>query len=177
MPVSPRRAVRRSVAITVMLLLMPARGRAVEAALTSPETADVGGQLTVEVSIDVGTRALGSYGLTLVFDSAVLSVGGVTGGRTTGYDATPTSNVVCSSPPSTLCDLRIAAFGSAQGMDRPTGNVSVARVGFNVVATKATVTDIGLRVRSVFDSQASRIDTGASATGRTVRLVNGAPRK
>jgi len=72
---------------------LPAESRAAQATLGCPGTAQAGQQFTVEVAIDVGTRPLGAYTITVDYDPTVVTVASVAGGNTTEFSGTPATQL------------------------------------------------------------------------------------
>ena len=141
--------------------LLPAAAAAAQVTLSCPAMAQAGAQFVTEVTIDVGTTPLGSYGITLTYDGTVLTVVSVDGGSSPQFSGAPTNNPnVCSG---SSCETRVSGYqtGSLSG---PTGVVSVAKVTFGVVATSSTAALIGLNVRSLYDTADNPI-TSATGTG------------
>src|SRR6266404_6339932 len=149
----PRRGRRQAALWAAVLMIMagalaPAESRGAQAALGCPGTAMPGQQFTTEVTIDVGSSPLGSYGVTLSYDGTLLTVVSVAGGSTAEFSTTPTNNKnVCSG---SSCQTLIS--GLQTSLAGPTGVVSVAMVTFGVVASSNTLAPIGLTVRSLFDT-------------------------
>src|SRR5881296_1303438 len=159
---------RASIALaSVATAFIPARSQAAQATLGCPGTVQAGAQFVTEVTIGVGTTPLGSYGVTLTYDGAVLTVVSVAGGNTAEFSGTPTNNKnVCSG---TNCETRISAFQNASTTG-PTGVVSVAKVTFSAVASSDTTASIGLTFRSLFDTGGNPI-TPATGTSCTVLVT------
>src|SRR5881397_785905 len=70
---------------SVATAFIPSLSQAAEAALGCPGTVQAGAQFVTEVTIGVGTTPLGSYGVTLTYDGAVLTVVSVAGGNTAEF--------------------------------------------------------------------------------------------
>ena len=148
---------------SVATAFIPARSQAAQATLGCPGTVQTGAQFVTEVTVDVGTAPLGSYGITLTYDGAVLTVVSVAGGNTSEFSGTPTNNKnVCSG---INCETRLSTFQNVSTAG-PTGVVSVAKVTFGAVASSDAMAVIGLTVRSLFDTGGNPI-TPATATGCT----------
>ena len=145
----------------------PAEGRAAQAALSCPATAQPGQQLTAEVRIDIAApRALGAYSIMLTYDPTVVKIASAAGGTAREFSAAPALNTTDRGT------TNISAFQSVS-LASPTGKVSVARITFDVVATARTTASIGLTVNHLFDTDSMPIlpATGAgcsvSVTGPT----------
>src|SRR5436189_2422846 len=152
---------------SVATAFIPARSQAAQAALDCPVTVQTGAQFVTEVTVDVGTAPLGSYGITLTYDGAVLTVVSVAGGNTSEFSGTPTNNKnVCSG---INCETRLSTFQNVSTAG-PTGVVSVAKVTFGAVASSDAMALIGLTVRSLFDTGGNPI-TPATGTGCTVLVT------
>src|SRR5438093_955105 len=152
---------------SVATAFIPARSQAAQAALDCPVTVQTGAQFVTEVTVDVGTAPLGSYGITLTYDGAVLTVVSVAGGNTSEVSGTPTNNKnVCSG---INCETRLSTFQNVSTAG-PTGVVSVAKVTFGAVASSDAMALIGLTVRSLFDTGGNPI-TPATGTGCTVLVT------
>src|SRR5207244_6002172 len=120
-----------------------------------------------DVTVDVGTAPLGTYGITLTYDGAVLTVVSVAGGNTSEFSGTPTNNKnVCSG---INCETRLSTFQNVSTAG-PTGVVSVAKVTFGAVASSDAMAVIGLTVRSLFDTGGNPI-TPVTGTGCTVMIT------
>ena len=144
----------------------PVEGRAAEVTLGCPATVRAGQQLTVEVTVDVGTTPLGASSITLTYDPAFLTVASAAGGRTTEFAGTPTTNTP--TPGTTnVATLQAGSLGS------PTGRVSVARITFDVMATASRTTTIGVVVGHLYGTDGKDI-IPATGTGCHV-AVTGAP--
>src|SRR2546429_535590 len=152
---------------SVATAFIPARSQAAQAALDCPVTVQTGAQFVTEVTVDVGTAPLGSYGITLTYDGAVLTVVSVAGGNTSEFSGTPTNNKnVCSG---INCETRLSTFQNVSTAG-PTGVVSVAKVTFGAVASSDAMAVIGLTVRSLFDTGSNPI-TPATGTRCTVMIT------
>src|SRR5213076_2061802 len=152
---------------SVATAFIPARSQAAQATLGCPGTVRAGAQFVTEVTVDVGTAPLGSYGITLTYDGAVLTVVSVAGGNTSEFSGTPTNNKnVCSG---INCETRLSTFQNVSTAG-PTGVVSVAKVTFGAVASSDAMAVIGLTVRSLFDTGGNPI-TPATGTGCTVLVT------
>src|SRR6058998_3089803 len=152
---------------SVATAFIPARSQAAQATLGCPGTVQTGAQFVTEVTVDVGTAPLGSYGITLTYDGAVLTVVSVAGGNTSEFSGTPTNNKnVCSG---INCETRLSTFQNVSTAG-PTGVVSVAKVTFGAVASSDAMAVIGLTVRSLFDTGGNPI-TPVSGTGCTVMIT------
>src|SRR5947208_4846669 len=152
---------------SVATAFIPARSQAAQAALDCPVTVQTGAQFVTEVTVDVGTAPLGSYGITLTYDGAVLTVVSVAGGNTSEFSGTPTNNKnVCSG---INCETRLSTFQNVSTAG-PTGVVSVAKVTFGAVASSDAMAVIGLTVRSLFDTGGNPI-TPVTGTGCTVMIT------
>src|SRR5437899_4212003 len=152
---------------SVATAFIPARSQAAQAALDCPVTVQTGAQFVTEVTVDVGTAPLGSYGITLTYDGAVLTVVSVAGGNTSEFSGTPTNNKnVCSG---INCETRLSTFQNVSTAG-PTGVVSVAKVTFGAVASSDAMAVIGLTVRSLCDTGANPI-TRFRGTGCTVMIT------
>src|SRR6266446_2087003 len=168
----PRRGRRQAALWAAVLMIMagalaPAESRAANAVLSCPGTAMAGQQFTAEVTIDVGSSPLGSYGVTLSYDGTLLTVVSVAGGSTAEFSTTPTNNKnVCSG---SSCQTLISGLQTTS-LAGPTGVVSVAMVTFGVVASSNTLAPIGLTVRSLFDTGGNAIAITGSV-GCTVSVT------
>src|SRR2546429_299132 len=152
---------------SVATAFIPARSQAAQATLGCPGTVQTGAQFVTEVTVDVGTAPLGSYGITLTYDGAVLTVVSVAGGNTSEFSGTPTNNKnVCSG---INCETRLSTFQNVSTAG-PTGVVSVAKVTFGAVASSDAMAVIGLTVRSLFDTGGNPI-TPVTGTGCTVMIT------
>src|SRR5437763_401644 len=152
---------------SVATAFIPARSQAAQATLGCPGTVQTGAQFVTEVTVDVGTAPLGSYGITLTYDGAVLTVVSVAGGNTSESSGTPTNNKnVCSG---INCETRLSTFQNVSTAG-PTGVVSVAKVTFGAVASSDAMAVIGLTVRSLFDTGGNPI-TPVTGTGCTVMIT------
>src|SRR5205807_768456 len=152
---------------SVATAFIPARSQAAQATLGCPGTVQTGAQFVTEVTVDVGTAPLGSYGITLTYDGAVLTVVSVAGGNTSEFSGTPTNNKnVCSG---INCETRLSTFQNVSTAG-PTGVVSVAKVTFGAVASSDAMAAIGLTVRSLFDTGGNPI-TPVTGTGCTVMIT------
>src|SRR5437016_4008972 len=152
---------------SVATAFIPARSQAAQATLGCPGTVQTGAQFVTEVTVDVGTAPLGSYGITLTYDGAVLTVVSVAGGNTSEFSGTPTNNKnVCSG---INCETRLSTFQNVSTAG-PTGVVSVAKVTFGAVASSDAMAVIGLTVRSLFDTGGNPI-TPVSGTGCTLMIT------
>src|SRR5437762_1185976 len=152
---------------SVATAFIPARSQAAQATLGCPGTVQTGAQFVTEVTVDVGTAPLGSYGITLTYDGAVLTVVSVAGGNTSEFSGTPTNNKnVCTG---INCETRLSTFQNVSTAG-PTGVVSVAKVTFGAVASSDAMALIGLTVRSLFDTGGNPI-TPATGTGCTVLVT------
>src|SRR5213080_2911445 len=152
---------------SVATAFIPARSQAAQATLGCPGTVQSGAQFVTEVTVDVGTAPLGSYGITLTYDGAVLTVVSVAGGNTSEFSGTPTNNKnVCSG---INCETRLSTFQNVSTAG-PTGVVSVAKVTFGAVASSDAMAVIGLTVRSLFDTGGNPI-TPVTGTGCTVMIT------
>src|SRR5438874_1548274 len=152
---------------SVATAFIPARSQAAQAALDCPVTVQTGAQFVTEVAVDGGTAPLGSYGITLTYDGAVLTVVSVAGGSTSEFSGTPTNNKnVCSG---INCETRLSTFQNVSTAG-PTGVVSVAKVTFGAVASSDAMAVIGLTVRSLFDTGGNPI-TPVTGTGCTVMIT------
>ena len=139
---------------------------AAQATLHCPATVQTGAQIATEVTVDVGTMALGAYSLTVAYDPTVMTIASVEGGNSAEFAGTPTTNAGSFASGST----KIAAFQTS-GLTGPTGVVSVTRLTFNVGGTIATTTALGLAVDHLFDTSSNPIS--ATATGCLVRITGG----
>src|SRR5256884_298603 len=152
---------------SVATAFIPARSQAAQATLGCPGTVQTGAQFVTEVTVDVGTAPLGSSGITLTYDGAVLTVVSVAGGNTSEFSGTPTNNKnVCSG---INCETRLSTFQNVSTAG-PTGVVSVAKVTFGAVASSDAMAVIGLTVRSLFDTGGNPI-TPVTGTGCTVMIT------
>src|SRR5437763_9057857 len=152
---------------SVATAFIPARSQAAQATLGCPGTVQTGAQFVTEVTVDVATAALRSYGITLTYDGAVLTVASVAGGNTSESSGTPTNNKnVCSG---INCETRLSTFQNVSTAG-PTGVVSVAKVTFGAVASSDAMAVIGLTVRSLFDTGGNPI-TPVTGTGCTVMIT------
>src|SRR5437667_5354531 len=152
---------------SVATAFIPARSQAAQAPRDCPVTVQTGAQFVTEVTVDVGTAPLGSYGITLTYDGAVLTVVSVAGGNTSEFSGTPTNNKnVCSG---INCETRLSTFQNVSTAG-PTGVVSVAKVTFGAVASSDAMAVIGLTVRSLFDTGGNPI-TPVTGTGCTVMIT------
>src|SRR3989442_9393168 len=93
----PRRGRRQAALWAAVLMIMagalaPAESRAANAVLSCPGTAMAGQQFTTEVTIDVGSSPLGSYGVTLSYDGTLLTVVSLAGGSPAPSTAQPPNN-------------------------------------------------------------------------------------
>ena len=144
----------------------PVESRAAQAALSCPATAQPGQQLTAEIKIDIAApRALGAYSIMLRYDPTVVKIASAAGGTAGEFSAAPALNTTDRGTTS------ISAFQSVS-LTSPTGKVSVARITFDVVATRRTTASIGLTVNHLFDTDSTILPaTGAgcsvSVTGPT----------
>src|SRR3989442_4188649 len=92
-----RRGRRQAAVWAAVLMIMagalaPAESRGADAVLSCPGTAMPGQQFTTEVTIDVGSSPLGSYGVTLSYDGTLLTVVSVAGGSTAQRSTPPPNN-------------------------------------------------------------------------------------
>jgi hypothetical protein len=104
------------------------------------------GRLEVAVSVDVGGRALGDAGFTLVWDASLLAFESIGGGETPEFAGPAT----CSLEPE-AGRARCTAL-QRQSADRPTGVVEVARVRFAALGSSAARPDVGLAVDVLVDT-------------------------
>src|SRR5437899_38031 len=152
---------------SVATAFIPARSQAAQATLGCPGTVQTGAQFVTEVTVDVGTAPLVSYGITLTYDGAVLTVVSVAAGNTSEFSGTPNNNKnVCSG---INCETRLSTFQNVSTAG-PTGVVSVAKVTFGAVASSDAMAVIGLTVRSLFDTGGNPI-TPVTGTGCTVMIT------
>src|SRR5207247_170422 len=152
---------------SVATAFIPARSQAAQATLGCPGTAQTGAPSVTEVTVDAGTAPLGSYGISLAYDGAVLTVVSVAGGNTSEFSGTPTNNKnVCTG---INCETRLSTFQNVSTAG-PTGVVSVAKVTFGAVASSDAMAVIGLTVRSLFDTGGNPI-TPVTGTGCTVMIT------
>src|SRR5256712_14150597 len=129
---------------------LPAESAAAQATLGCPATVEAGQQLGVGVGINGGTTPLGAYSIAVTYDPAVLMVASVAGGSTAQFSGSPTTNTP------TPGTTNLSAFQSSS-LTLPTGVVSVAMITFNVAASASTITDIGLTVKTLFDTNSVAI--------------------
>src|SRR5262245_12440027 len=87
-----------------------------------------GSMFTSEITINVGTRVLGAYNVSITYDSSVVTVASVAGGTTNEFSATPTTNDADFSSGTT----HVAGFNGTS-LTSPTGVVSVAKVTFDAI--------------------------------------------
>jgi len=108
---------------------------------------DPGSYVQVDVRIDTGTVALGSYVTTLTCDPSVLEVSlPALGGTTLEFSGLPTQNLVAP------CELQLLGFQNASSTS-PVGDSSVARVNLHVLsAAPLGATPIELSTSSVTDT-------------------------
>src|SRR5439155_20792586 len=144
---------------------LPAESGAAQATLGCPATAQAGQQFTIEVAIDVGTTPLGAYAIAVTYDPAVLTLASVAGGNTAEFSGKPTTNTP------TPGTTNLSAFQSVS-LTSPTGVVSVAMIGFSVAATASATTDLGLTVKTLFDTNSTPI-LPATGTGCSVSVIGG----
>src|SRR5437870_5093774 len=129
---------------------LPAESAAAQATLGCPATVQAGQQLGIEIAINVGTTPLGAYSIAVTYDPAVLTVASIAGGSTAQFSGNPTTNTP------TPGTTNLSGFQSAS-LTSPTGIVSVAMITFDVAATASTTTDIGLTVKTLFDTDSVAI--------------------
>ncbi len=98
-------------------LLVATASDAAQAALSCPAMALAGQPFTIDVTIDVGTTALGAYSIVVTYDPAVLTLVSVGGGNTTEFSGKPTTNTP------TPGTTNLNAFQSTS-LTSPTGVVS-----------------------------------------------------
>src|SRR5439155_609502 len=84
-------------------------------------------------------------------------------GTTAQFSGSPTTNTP------TPGTTNLSAFQSSS-LTSPTGVVSVAMITFNVAATASTITDIGLTVKTLFDTNSVAI-LPATGTGCSVSVM------
>src|SRR5436309_2054997 len=161
----------RALVTTLVVLLtlgiavggLPAESAAAQATLGCPATVQAGAQLGIEIAINVGTTPLGAYEIAVTYDPAVLTVASVAGGSTAQFSGNPTTNTP------TPGTTNLSGFQSAS-LTSPTGIVSVAMITFDVAATASTTTDIGLTVKTLFDTDSVAI-LPATGTGCSVSVT------
>ena len=156
------RGVGRSLTTRLVLTLalgivtaLPVESRAAQVTLRCPRTVRDAQQLPVEVTIDAGSTPLGAYSITVKYDAGLLAVASVTGGNTTEFAGTPTSSTPA--PGKT----NIAALQAAS-LTSPAGEVSIAKVTFDVVGTPTATTAVGVAVNQLFGTDGKAF---ARATG------------
>ena len=101
---------------SVATAFIPSLSHAAQAALVCPPgTVQAGDQFVTEVTIDVGTTPLGSYGVTLTYDGSILRVASVAGGTfldsagaTQTFSTVPHTNVCTGNS----CQTLISGFQS-----------------------------------------------------------------
>src|SRR5207244_6354962 len=128
-----------------------------------PAAAQAGQQFTIEVAIDVGTTPRGAYSIAGTYDPAVLTLASVSGGNAAEFSGKPTTNTP------TPGTTNLSAFQSVS-LTSPTGVVSVAMIAFSVAATASAATDLGLTVKTLFDTNSTPI-LPATGTGCSVSVM------
>src|SRR3989442_3268677 len=142
---------------------LPGESGAAQETLGCPARVQAGQQFTIEVAIDVGTTPLGAYSIAVTYDPAVLTLASVSGGNTAEFSAKPTTNTP------TPGTTNLSAFQSVS-LTSPTGVVSVAMIAFSVAATASAATDLGLTVKTLFDTNSTPI-LPATGTGCSVSVM------
>src|SRR5437879_3721339 len=115
----------------------PAEGRAAQAALSCPATAQPGQQLTAEVRIDIAPpRALGAYSIMLTYDPTVVKIASAAGGTAREFSAAPALNTTYRGT------TNISAFQSVS-LAPPTGKGTVAPTSCDVARAARITAPLG----------------------------------
>ena len=99
-----------------------------------------GSPFDADVRIDAGPRPLGAYALLITYDPTVVVIGGIGGGSSAPFNASPGASSATFSSGSTL----FAAYQAA-GLAAPTGVVSVARISFQIHGAPGSSAPIALQ--------------------------------
>ena len=157
-----------------MALLVPRWVNASVVTINCPSTGPSTSTTFVsEVTIDAGTQALGAYTLAIIYDPAVVVVASIAGGTTVEFGSLPIVNPADFPTGRT----RLLAFNSAS-LTSPTGDVSVARITFNVLGLPGSSTSLAIEITTLADTNGSRIaaDTvGCSVAVATTMTPGGSP--
>ncbi len=129
-----------------------------------PFNPDPGQQFTIEVAVDVGADALGSYFIEFLYDPLVVNVVSVDGGASPEFGASPTTD------PTSFAS-GVTPLAAAQGsMLSPTGIVSVATLTLEAVGQPADDSLLALTVFSLFDGD--RVPLSATTFGSSVLILD-----
>ncbi len=130
---------------------------AVPASAATVQIAPVVRSLEGSVTIDVGTSALGSYSIDLIYDPAVLHVEAIAPGTSPGFTGAVLTN------PTTFASgvTRIAGFNSGTNLSSPTGVVNVANVRFKPVGTPGMGSEVDAVVNSITSTMSVTLPVSA----------------
>jgi len=141
--------------LTVLLLASPVASRAADVFVgVPPFNPHPDQEFTIDVSVDVGTAALGSYDFVFQYDPLIVTVVALAGGSTPEFSAAPVTD------PATFTSGLTRFVAAQPGTSTPTGLVSVATLRLRAAHFSLAGSNLDVRVLGLFDGMVQPLPAG-----------------